>query len=39
MIGMDGEVIEGLPSSYDNVAENGDVLYLDSDRLGRKSRA
>jgi len=39
MIGMDGEVIEGLPSSYDNIAENGDVLYLDFDRRERKSRA
>ena len=38
MIGMDGEVVEGLPSSYENIAENGEVLYLDADRLARKER-
>lgn len=36
MIGMDGQVVEGLPASYDNVAEDGSVLYLDVERLARK---
>lgn len=38
MIGMDGEVVEGLPSAYDNVDERGEVLYLDAERLARKER-
>ena len=37
MIGMDGKVVEGLPSAYDNIDERGEVLYLDAERLDRKS--
>ena len=36
MIGVDGQVIDGLPTSYDNIDGNGQVLYLDADRLSRK---
>ena len=36
MIGMDGCVVPGLPAFYDNVADDGRVLYLDAERLARK---
>ena len=38
MIGVDGEIVEGLPSAYSNIDESGDVRYLDADRLARKER-
>ena len=36
MIGMDGCIVPGLPTSYDNIGEDGQVLYLDAERLARK---
>ena len=36
MIGVDGCVVPGLPASYDNVGDDGQVLYLDIERLARK---
>lgn len=38
MIGMDGQVVSGLPAFYDNVDDNGRVRYLDAARLARKER-
>ena len=38
MIGKDGHVVPGLPAAYDNIAEDGSVLYLDGERLARKER-
>ena len=38
MIGIDGDVCEGLPCEYDNIDENGEVRYLDAHRLERKER-
>lgn len=39
MIGMDGQVVDGLPTSYGNIDDNGKVLYLDAERLARKEWA
>lgn len=38
MVDAQGKPVEGLPDSYDNVLENGEVLYLDEERLARKER-
>ncbi len=34
----DGTPVEGLPTSYDNIDEDGTVLYLDEERLRRKEQ-
>lgn len=36
MIGMDGEVVPGLPTAYENIDDRGRVLFLDAERLARK---
>lgn len=38
LLDVDGNVVEGLPASYDNIDEQGNVLYLDEERLLRKER-
>lgn len=38
LVDINGNVVEGLPSSYDNIDEQGNVLYLDEDRLRRKEK-
>lgn len=38
LVDVNGNVVEGLPSSYDNIDEQGNVLYLDEDRLRRKEK-
>lgn len=38
MVDAQGKPVEGLPDSYDNVLENGEMLYLDEERLARKER-
>ncbi len=38
LVDVDGNVVEGLPSSYSNIDEQGNVLYLDEDRLRRKEK-
>ena len=36
MIGIDGNVVSGLPTAYENVDEHGQVRFLDAKRLARK---
>lgn len=38
LLDVDGNVVEGLPASYDNIDEQGNVLYLDEERLRRKEK-
>lgn len=38
LLDIDGNVVEGLPASYDNIDEQGNVLYLDEERLLRKEK-
>lgn len=38
LLDKEGNVVEGLPLSYDNIDEQGHVLYLDEDRLRRKEQ-
>ena len=38
LLDIDGHVVEGLPASYDNIDEQGNVLYLDEERLLRKEK-
>ena len=36
LLDVDGNVVEGLPASYDNIDEQGNVLYLDEERSAAK---
>lgn len=38
LLDKSGNAVEGLPSSYDNIDEQGNVLYLDEERLRRKEQ-
>lgn len=38
LVDINGNPVEGLPASYDNIDENGRVLYLDEERRTRKEQ-
>ncbi len=38
LLDKEGNEVEGLPVSYDNIDEQGNVLYVDEDRLRRKEQ-
>lgn len=38
LVDVAGNAVEGLPDSYDNIDEQGNVLYLDEERLRRKEK-
>ena len=38
LVDAKGNKVEGLPLSYDNIDEQGNVLYLDEERLRRKEQ-
>lgn len=38
LVDVNGNMVEGLPSAYDNIDEQGNVLYLDEERLRRKEK-
>ncbi len=39
LVDAKGNKVEGLPLSYDNIDEQGNVLYLDEERLRRKEQS